>query len=99
MPFAEAVQQTVDGETDRLGLFGGTREIVFYLNVRGPIREFHTLSDLENAADPPRWIIVRRRDWEKQHLSGNVVVAETLFPWEDAATAAGKLLLVEIHSR
>jgi hypothetical protein len=95
-PFAEAVKERLGSDIGRVALFR-TREIVYYLD-KAPLAEYHTPRDLVQAPGL-RWIILRRQDWESLGMTGIVIAAETVQPWEGDDQAANKLLLVEVDSR
>jgi 4-amino-4-deoxy-L-arabinose transferase-like glycosyltransferase len=88
--FAEVVKQIT--KVEHVALYR-TREIVYYLDARQPLTEFHTPEELRKASG---FVITRRRDWEALQLDGRVVVEEVVQPWDDGATAGNKLVMVEI---
>ena len=91
-PFADAVKQLVGPDFDKIALYR-TRDIVFYLDAPGPIAEYHTKEEVQRG----RWVILRRRDWDGLKLIGNVLIEETVQPWEEATAAENKLVLVQIR--
>jgi hypothetical protein len=96
-PFAEQVRQRVGDETGRLAVYR-TREIVYYLAAPHPLPECHTPDELRQtiATHDLRWVLMRRRDWDAQTVSGQVVLAETVQSWESVELAGSKLVLVEV---
>jgi 4-amino-4-deoxy-L-arabinose transferase-like glycosyltransferase len=96
-PFADAVRAETNGAAD-IALFR-TREIVFYLNPSGPLPEFATPDELRAgiASGHVPWVILRRRDWQHLTIDATVRIEEEMQPWENAAQADTKLLLVEVR--
>ncbi|HZZ80212.1 MAG TPA: glycosyltransferase family 39 protein [Gemmataceae bacterium] len=92
-PFAEAVKREVLSFPDSVALYR-TREIVGQLDPPAPIAECHTPGELDGCSS--RWLIMRRRDWERLQRPGTIVIAETVHPWDDEARMSEKLLLVEM---
>jgi 4-amino-4-deoxy-L-arabinose transferase-like glycosyltransferase len=96
-PFAEMVKQHLGTETSQLALFR-TREIVFYLGQPNALVEYDTTHRLaEGIRDQQvRWVIARRRDCQALDVPAQVLLGETIYPWENAAQAANKLLLLDV---
>ncbi len=99
-PFADAVKQQVGSAADGLALYR-TREIVYYLDTPAPLAEYHTPAELQRGIQERslRWIILRRRDWECLKMTGELLVAETVQPWENVEEVGAKLVLVEFAGR
>ena len=92
-PFADSVRQTIADDTHRLALYN-TRDVVYYLDIPLPVAECHNDAELQFAMEHSiRWVILRRRDWNRLKIEGTVLIEETIQPWEDRAN---KLLLVEV---
>jgi 4-amino-4-deoxy-L-arabinose transferase-like glycosyltransferase len=99
-PFAAAVQRETWAAPQRLGLYG-TREIVAHLDPSAPIAEYHTPAELAYAirAESVRWVVLRRRDWERLNQPGTIVIAEMVHAWDDQTRADEKLLLIMLPAR
>jgi hypothetical protein len=92
-PFAEAVQQWIEGKHEQLALYR-TREVFYYLDSPLPIRECHTPDELHDV----RWVIMRRRDRDGLNRIGLIRIEETIYPWETRDVAENKLVMVEFES-
>jgi 4-amino-4-deoxy-L-arabinose transferase-like glycosyltransferase len=97
-PFAQAVKDRI-GTEPNLALYR-TRDIVYYLDAPGPLAEYATQEEMQNAIEAGRVtrLILRRGDWESLKLDGTVRVEEAIQPWENATHAKMKLVLVEVQA-
>jgi 4-amino-4-deoxy-L-arabinose transferase-like glycosyltransferase len=96
-PFGLAVRDVIGQKTEQLGLFR-TVGPLFYIDPPKPLAEFDKAKDLANAASDGNlaWVIVRRRDMPAMGVTGDIVVAESSYPWESDYERRNKVVLVRL---
>ena len=96
-PFGYAIRDAIGQQTDQLGLFR-TVGPLFYIDPPTPLAEFDKPKDLANAVSNGKikWVIVRRRDMPAMGVVGDVVVAESSYPWESEYEHRNKVVLVRL---
>ena len=97
--FGFAVRNRVGQSTDRLGLFR-TVGPLFYIDPANPLAEFTKPKDLARAVSDGKieWVIVRRRDIPAMGLSGDLLVAESSYPWESNYDLRNKVVLMKLSA-
>ncbi|HLX38750.1 MAG TPA: glycosyltransferase family 39 protein [Candidatus Binataceae bacterium] len=97
-PFGVAIRAAVADRTDLLGLFR-TVGPLFYIDPPKPLAEFDKPKDLGNAVSAGKiaWVIVRRRDLPAMGVGGDIVVAESSYPWESDYEYRNKVVLVRLN--
>src|SRR5579872_1014669 len=96
-PFGYAIRDAIGQQTDQLGLFR-TVGPLFYIDPPKPLAEFDKPKDLANAVSDGRikWVIVRRRDMASMGIAGEIMVAESSYPWESEYEHRNKVVLVRL---
>lgn len=97
-PFVASVHTSLGRDLPAGVALYRTQEVAYYLDQPRPLPELHTPDALREAMSRGEvsWVILRRRDWPLPDCPGEVVVAETVHPWEPADQVKGKLLLVRL---
>jgi 4-amino-4-deoxy-L-arabinose transferase-like glycosyltransferase len=95
--FAGAVKETLGSDTQAVALFRH-RDLVYYLDQPSPLAEYGTKEALTEAIQEERvrWVILRRCDVAAVPVASKTLASERVYPWEPAADAAKKLVLLEL---